>query len=251
MRRGFTLIELALVVLITATLTGLVLTGLARARAARLEVGCQLNIRQAGILLTTYANDHREYPPFAGYRVRRFRLPINDDVDVGGFFVFNWGFWTGVFPDQWSPMYGWTRGATCPGQPVYDPYQATNFFAEYGEENAANARYEMSHSFWVDLTQIWSVQRPEPRLKIRPFKLTDVLFPARKSLLIEIKPYCATRSDYRAILRQHKDSMNIVPMSYFAVDGSTRRGVSTFPGNFPGLGVFMDSPYGGVRGVEW
>jgi prepilin-type N-terminal cleavage/methylation domain-containing protein len=59
---GFTLIELLVVVAVIATLAGLLLSALARAKARAYEARCLGNLKQLGVALQLYRDDTRVYP---------------------------------------------------------------------------------------------------------------------------------------------------------------------------------------------
>ncbi len=62
--RGFTLVELLVVVAIIALLLALALPGLARAHKAARVAGCASNLRQIGVGWMGYLNDHEQKFPY-------------------------------------------------------------------------------------------------------------------------------------------------------------------------------------------
>jgi prepilin-type N-terminal cleavage/methylation domain-containing protein/prepilin-type processing-associated H-X9-DG protein len=68
-RRGFTLIEILVVISIIALLIGIVLPALRRARATAQRIECASNQKQVGLGFHLYAADHQGYIPFAVNRI--------------------------------------------------------------------------------------------------------------------------------------------------------------------------------------
>ena len=61
--KGFSLIELLVVMVIIALLVGLLLPALGRAREEARKTQCRSNLRQIGLAMMMYANDHRGHGP--------------------------------------------------------------------------------------------------------------------------------------------------------------------------------------------
>jgi len=72
--RGFTLIELLVTMAILAILAALLLPALARARDKASAIQCTTNLRQWGLALRMYADDHDDFLPRRGQGVQTLAL---------------------------------------------------------------------------------------------------------------------------------------------------------------------------------
>ncbi|MGI5820249.1 MAG: DUF1559 domain-containing protein [Armatimonadota bacterium] len=66
-QRGFTLIELLVVIAIIAILAAILFPVFAQARAKARQAACMSNLKQLGLGITMYAQDHSEMLPVWGY----------------------------------------------------------------------------------------------------------------------------------------------------------------------------------------
>jgi len=92
-RRGFTLIEILVVIAILAILAALLLPAVARARESARRTACASNLRQMGQACAQYTSDWDECYPNTGdpylWQGRRFRWPLQPYLGWGGRFTGN------------------------------------------------------------------------------------------------------------------------------------------------------------------
>ncbi|MDZ4829076.1 MAG: type II secretion system protein, partial [Phycisphaerae bacterium] len=74
-RRGFTLVELMVVLAIVVILTSLLMPGLRTVRESANRLSCGNNMRQIGYALTSYANDNSDFLPASSFATNDVKLP--------------------------------------------------------------------------------------------------------------------------------------------------------------------------------
>ena len=84
--RGFTLVELLVVISIIGLLIGILLPVLAQVRGAAEKVTCSSSLRQLGLVIESYSIEHKETYPIARYMPEPFvssslHPPIMDALD--------------------------------------------------------------------------------------------------------------------------------------------------------------------------
>jgi prepilin-type N-terminal cleavage/methylation domain-containing protein/prepilin-type processing-associated H-X9-DG protein len=130
-RRGFTLIELLVVMAIIAVLAALLLPALGRARASARSAQCQSNLRQIGLAIGLYADDHREEFPRSQHSSYAYRQLPWERVISGtlGHRDKAWtNLWTGVYrcpADSRFPALSYGMNVYFELDPEYDDYVGT------------------------------------------------------------------------------------------------------------------------------
>jgi len=121
-RSAFTLIELLVVIAIIAILAAILFPVFAQAKAAAKKTTCVSNMKQIGLSLTMYVNDHDDVFPN-----RRFE-PFGEAADLSNY---DQNSWRSVI----QPYAKNTQIVECPANPDRD---AKGFDPEFGVSYAAN-----------------------------------------------------------------------------------------------------------------
>ena len=113
-QRGFTIIELLVVVSVIAVLAALLLPAVQQVRETSRRTTCRNNLHQVGIALHAYHNQFSVFPPA---RIAPGMVRLGGPSQGGGAFFLNASGWTSLLPflDQ-GPMFN-----------AYDPNQAASW----------------------------------------------------------------------------------------------------------------------------
>jgi prepilin-type N-terminal cleavage/methylation domain-containing protein len=188
-RRGWTIIEILVVIAILSILIALAVVGLSRARIVSLGAVCQANIRSCSQLLRVYGNDYKDsFPQFAQ------RIPGN--AFYNGSAGLNYSLQTlhwplalrGYFSDRQAD-----RSTLCPAGPSYQEVFGsgegyTAFFASFWGEM-------LMSDYWISYATIFTPQAFAPGADVYDpkhftgYRWTDVASPSRKGILIEPRAF--------------------------------------------------------------
>jgi prepilin-type N-terminal cleavage/methylation domain-containing protein/prepilin-type processing-associated H-X9-DG protein len=206
-RRGFTLIELLVVIAILAMLISLLLPAVQRAREAARRTQCRNNLKQLGIALHSYHEQHRTFPPacvFSGwdsvpfhnsedkaaYGWAAFLLPFQEQMNLFKTLDVN-GTELHVLlqlPRSDNLLQMVLPGMLCPSDPS-DPLNALRSFKNdiYLRTDVATANYVAVEGLIMRRSQDWLGSRLDPYGILWPssrVRVADVTDGTSNTLLI-------------------------------------------------------------------
>lgn len=174
---GFTLVELLAVIAIIAVLGSLTIVGVGKARARAHQSGCNSNLRQIGVGILLYAQDHTGRLP-GPLRSTFGPYPKKSDKEILGYFL------SGYLSGYEAPGGGQLSRAdifACPAWDAEIPRSAQLANNGDGRAYAVNLRVHLASS--TSPTNLlapfgYPAAAGRPETEARPVKLLEVTNPA-------------------------------------------------------------------------
>ncbi|MFA6961272.1 MAG: type II secretion system protein [Opitutaceae bacterium] len=174
---GFTLIELLAVIAIIAVLGSLVIVGVGKARASARQSGCNSNLRQIGVGILLYAQEHGGRLP-GPLRTTFGPYPKNSDKEVLGYFL------SGYMSGYEVPNAGTLRRVdvfACPAWDAEIPREAQ--LANNGDGRAYSLNLKAYLSSSTSPTNLlapfgYPAQAGKPETEAKPVKTLEIVNPA-------------------------------------------------------------------------
>lgn len=217
MRRGFTLIEVLATIVVLVVISAITIPILKSSRDRAREVQCLCNMRQSGLLLTTYSDAYADHLPFAGRKPSDGTYPPQAErraIKFGGTWSIWNGTWSLLFPAEWKGT-RWNPAYQCPRQRPFDS-TATEY---------TNGWFDLPMYWMTDVVGYDAVTMRKGMtlegIKPAPNRASNVRFPSRKVYLWEEFAFCTPHSDTPGWLKDQWSVM--VPTSILLFDGSVDR----------------------------
>jgi prepilin-type N-terminal cleavage/methylation domain-containing protein len=265
-RRGFTIVELLVVIGVLLVLLSLLLPAVSRVRTAAVQTACMVNIRSAGQAITLYAERHKGYYPYSD------RLKVAGWPEIGNFLVganiqYKW-YWPVLFREDWKGLQ-WSEGMRCPRQPratELPPFETYSSIRPYPWQWEVMPQYLMSDAMKLPPSMLtYDIIRTNnypPGVVSAPIKIDDVKFPSKKVLIYEAKEFCMgdPAASAALVLAPGEISDYSSRLAIALVDGSAQRIAPLDTYNYltppeyasrpPRIGISMYRTIDGVRGRD-
>ncbi len=174
-RRGYTLIEVVVVVAVLTILATLVAGGLVATRDKARALACQASIRSVASGVAQYAVQFQDAVPLI---VSPARVGTGDWRVDARYYVQGSRVFTSVLWDTWTDHLARTGTATCPSNPTRPPYAGDRLWFDYAISLACYL-----NPLWLD-----PAAKPAALRAMRvaqPQRFGSVVFPAGKAMLYE------------------------------------------------------------------
>ncbi|MBK7404093.1 MAG: type II secretion system protein [Phycisphaerales bacterium] len=232
-RRGFSLVELLVCVLIVGLLAALALPSLSRARDRARDAVSLSNLRSHATILAMYTSEWEgAFPCFADPAAKRTLVHVKDDDYLELRYWLTWHYWQFVLAEDYY------ESRVLPGSMM-----------------RPGAGYNMSYAYscsFLAAPEYWRDRAERPRRLWRGTRESELLFPSQKAVLVEFEPgtpYRLERFDRRPLLMSFVDpsaaGVGEADLMTPVLDGE-----GTELGTFHHIGVYGMHTVDGLRGRD-
>ncbi len=242
MRRGFTLIEVVLTMVLMGLIVALMLPSLSGVRHTVLNAGEINKLRQHAMIFATYRSDHEGwYPFFFDPEATQHVVRCGPFVVIDDYFFGQRVWWNLALGDAYYD-------GVCRGSMFSDPREPRTWGSTYNYSASFLARPE----FWNEYTRTG----PEQWRRVND---ADVLYPSRKAILVHSAFWWRTVNNVNLFPHPYVPGREIM---FALVDGTAglykreqlgrwyAYGEGEWPGSSPGLSTPGIHTYDGARGMD-
>lgn len=217
---------------------------LASTRWRGIEIRCLGNMRQAGLLLTTYATSNKDYLPYQGTTPRLMHVTGLPPIVMGHPTAnsMSSGRWSVFFPDSWGAGGRWDASLRCPLQPKFNRESPDCTGALCWEKERPFPCYELSNALFYRADSM-GPERNGDQFEIGPNRLSDAVYPSSKVLLFEFPAFCLQDRAAREYAWNTGKCFNS-KASTLTIDGACRRFAARDAVDYPERGEAYYTVFG-------